>query len=101
MRLQDAFRPHTHRTYKCSCVCICIECMCNWLCVSLSPGQRECAGFNKRVGVARHHPIITVIVDRSGASLCAAGNHGGQDPTFRAPHPANTAYYNTRLKHFA
>lgn len=41
--------------------------MCQWTHVNR-------AGFNKRVGVARWHPIIIVIVDTSGAA-----NHGGQD----------------------
>lgn len=59
----------------------------------------QCAGFNKRVVVALHHPVITAIVDRSGTSLCAAGNHGGQGLTSELHSPAvqDTAYFNTRL----
>lgn len=65
------------------------------MCVTLGPWQRECAGFNKRVCAARRHPLIIVIVDRSSTSLCAAGNHGGQDFTsdLHAPPVQHTAYF--------
>lgn len=63
-----------------ACTFICVHVYYGYLNVSpLSPWQREWAGFNKRVGVAQSHPVITVIVDWSGTLLCAAGNHAGQD----------------------
>lgn len=35
--------------------CIYHACMWTWVYVTLSPWQRESAGFNNRVGIARHH----------------------------------------------
>lgn len=62
------------------------------LCVRVT-GCESPAGFNKRVGVAQRHPIITVIVDLSGAA-----NHGGQDVTseLHSPPIQHTSYLNTR-----
>lgn len=92
---------HTYWTYACTyvCICGCNVCICTWMCVTLSLWQRECSGFNKRVGVAQRHPVITVIVDRSGTSLCVAGNHGGQALTsaLHTPPVEHPAYFNTRL----
>ena len=90
---------HTYRIYACTCVCTCgfDVCMRTWICVTLAPWQRECSGFNKRVGVA--HPVITVIVEQSSTSLCTAGNHEGQDLTsmLHTPSVQHNAYFNTRL----
>lgn len=74
MRLHFA---HTYKIY----VCVYLRHVHVYLHVRKPRDKENVQVFNKRVGVARRHPVITVIVDGSGTSLCAAGNHRGRDLT--------------------